>query len=84
MSRTMENSLKQAKNCEICSELRPLSSHLFELAEFCKYLGNSVKYDNGEVIRDVHSVIIGCTVPLYHLGLASTYFIRNKQPRFPL
>ncbi len=25
-----------------------------------------------------------CAVPLYHLGLAPTYFIRNKQPNFTL
>ncbi len=30
------------------------------------------------------SIFDSCTVPLYHLGLASTYFIRNKQPHFTL
>lgn len=45
--------------CPSCKELRPLSTHLYELAEFCSYLANSVEYIDGDLKREMSSTVIG-------------------------
>lgn len=54
----MENTLRPANKCQYCKELRPLSTHLYELAEFCSYLDNSVDHVHGEIKRKVNSTVI--------------------------
>lgn len=45
--------------CPTCSKNRPLESHLFELSELCKYLGNSVEFTQHGTTRIVKTSVIG-------------------------
>lgn len=55
----MEKMLKSLDECEFCSKLRPLSSHLYEMAEFCHFLDNSVQYQDDDGKREVKTTVIG-------------------------
>lgn len=50
---------KSKKECKFCSKLRPLSKHLYELAEYCTYLDNTVIFKNQDPNTKVRSVVIG-------------------------
>lgn len=50
---------KQTKKCEVCCNLRPLSSHLYELSEYCNYLNNIKAFKDKDSNTNVSSVIIG-------------------------
>lgn len=54
-----KNTLKPSPKCKYCEELRPLSDHLYELAEFCNLLANSVEHIDSESKRNVHTTVIG-------------------------
>jgi hypothetical protein len=45
--------------CPTCIQNRPLESHLFELSELCKYLGNSVEFTQHGSTRIVKTSVIG-------------------------
>lgn len=50
--------LRYITNCNHCSELRPLTTHLHELALVCEYLDNSVPYSDGNSQRNVTTTTI--------------------------
>ena len=50
---------KPKKECEFCGKLRPLSSHLYELAEYCKYLDNAVMFTDQDSNTKIRSAVIG-------------------------
>ncbi|MBW3529035.1 hypothetical protein KO533_21040 [Shewanella sp. NKUCC05_KAH] len=45
--------------CPICIKNKPLESHLFELSELCRYLGNSVEFTQHGSVRIVKTSVIG-------------------------
>lgn len=45
--------------CPICSKNRDLQSHLFELSELCRYLGNTAKFTKNGYTRIVNTSVIG-------------------------
>jgi hypothetical protein len=51
--------LKASSECPICSHLRSLEDHLFEMAEFCFYLDDTAPFEEEDSIRDVRTQVIG-------------------------
>ncbi|TGG91791.1 hypothetical protein E4656_15520 [Natronospirillum operosum] len=47
------------KECQICSELRSLPEHLYEMAEYCTYLDNKTEYSISDNKREVRTQVIG-------------------------
>ena len=58
MKQVKKSNLNPAIECQYCKELRPLSVHLYELAQFCSYLDNTVDYIDGSSKRKVKSKVI--------------------------
>ena len=54
-----KQSVQKTSKCPICSSLRPLSDHLYEMAMFCTYLDNSNIYSGSDGPREVHTLVIG-------------------------
>lgn len=51
--------LKPSSECPICSKLRSLQDHLFEMAEFCFYLHDTAPFEEEGSIHDVRTEVIG-------------------------
>lgn len=60
----MNRTYKPANECPICRNLRPLSDHLYELGEFCIFLGNTVVYEEDDLKREIHTTVIGDWIKL--------------------
>ncbi|WP_146181453.1 hypothetical protein [Aeromonas sp. HMWF016] len=50
--------MKSVDKCPICSNFRDLPSHLYELAEFCRFLDNRNEYERHDVKRMVETKVI--------------------------
>ena len=50
---------RPSNECPICSQLRSLQDHLFEMAEFCYYLDDKAPFKEEDGIRDVRTQVIG-------------------------
>jgi hypothetical protein len=59
MTKKKPKKKKGTKECPICSKLRPLTKHLYELSEYCIYLGNTAEYKKDDNTRIVHTKTIG-------------------------
>ena len=75
--------LLQHKRFGRSSEKPDTQAELFNEAESIIVEEEHTNHDDTEVDSS-QITITYCAVPLYHPGLAPTYFIRNKQPDFTL
>ncbi|WP_417455892.1 hypothetical protein [Kordiimonas sp.] len=60
----MSESEFPTQKCDICSKMRPLAKHLFELSQYCLYLGGSASYQSGDGSREVFPSTIGSWLEL--------------------
>lgn len=63
--------MSSSEECEICSQVRPLSKHLYELGQFCFYLDNTSRRSSDEKDSDEEIEYAKTTVISDWLILAS-------------